>query len=195
MLFKMNPLQIKVIAVIPAKSDSTRLPNKNMRLLNGNPLLYYTIKYAQGCPLLNAIFVSTDCEYIAEYARSQRVGIIMRSTELSGDVPLINVYAHAFHYLNDNTITHIAGLQPDHPDRHLDLKEAIQYSLDKNLDDLGTVDEKGHKNGSIKILKTSIFQNQDIRVHMGTLVDSATNIHTKEDLALAEARLNQQSKI
>ena len=54
------------IAVIPAKGKSNRLPNKNMSLINGRPLIDYSIDYAKKSKFLDKIFVSTDDILIRE---------------------------------------------------------------------------------------------------------------------------------
>lgn len=58
------------IAVIPARGGSQRIPRKNIRLLNGKPLLAYSIEIARSSGLFDRIIVSTDDEEIATVARS-----------------------------------------------------------------------------------------------------------------------------
>ena len=50
----------KVIALIPARGGSKSIKNKNIKLLNGKPLIFYTIKAAQKSKLIDRIIVSTD---------------------------------------------------------------------------------------------------------------------------------------
>lgn len=57
-----------MIALIPARAGSKRCVGKNMRLLNGHPLLAYTIAVAQQSGLFSAIWVSTDDPTTAGYA-------------------------------------------------------------------------------------------------------------------------------
>jgi CMP-N,N'-diacetyllegionaminic acid synthase len=59
----------KSIALIPARSGSKRVPLKNIRLLNGVPLIAYTIAAAQDSKLFSEIIVSTDSSDIASIAR------------------------------------------------------------------------------------------------------------------------------
>ncbi len=56
----------RILAVIPARSGSKGLANKNIRELNGKPLLAYSIEAAKESGLFDAIHVSTDSE---EYSR------------------------------------------------------------------------------------------------------------------------------
>ena len=61
---------MKVIVIIPARSGSKSLPNKNILPLNGIPLLCYSVSYALKCNLVSRVVVSTDSEEFAEIARS-----------------------------------------------------------------------------------------------------------------------------
>lgn len=58
-----------VVALIPARAGSVRVPGKNVRELAGHPLLAYSIAAARESGLFAAIVVSTDSEQIAEVAR------------------------------------------------------------------------------------------------------------------------------
>ena len=76
----------KVLAVIPARGGSKRLPRKNVRPLAGHPLIAYTIKAAQDATRLTDWLVSTDDNEIAEVARRYGAPVpFMRSAELAGD--------------------------------------------------------------------------------------------------------------
>ncbi len=66
-------LKSNVLAITPARGGSKGVPRKNIRLINGNPLLYYTIKSAKLCPEITSYIVNTEDEEIAEYAMSQGV--------------------------------------------------------------------------------------------------------------------------
>ena len=57
------------IAVIPARGGSQRIPRKNIKLLNGKPLIAYSIETALKSGLFDKVIVSTDDQEIAEVAR------------------------------------------------------------------------------------------------------------------------------
>lgn len=57
------------IAVIPARGGSQRIPRKNIKLLNGKPLIAYSIETAVESGLFDKVIVSTDDQEIAEVAR------------------------------------------------------------------------------------------------------------------------------
>ena len=134
-----------IIAIIPAKGKSKRLPNKNMKLLLGEPMLYYSIDYCKKSHLISGIYVTTDDENIIQYSKKQGVNVIERSEELGGETDVIDVYKHAFAQINDPNIETIVGVQPDHPDRKISLDKSVDYFKSKNLDLLYSIDSKNKK--------------------------------------------------
>lgn len=77
---------MKNIAIIPARSGSKGLPNKNIMPLNGVPLMAYTIKAAIDSGKFDTIMVSTDSEEYAQVARQWGAEVpFLRSPEVSTD--------------------------------------------------------------------------------------------------------------
>ena len=58
-----------IVAIIPARGGSKRLPRKNIKPLGGKPLIAYTIEHALNSKYLDRVIVSTDDDEIAERAR------------------------------------------------------------------------------------------------------------------------------
>lgn len=178
-----------IIGIIPAKSDSKRLKNKNTALVAGKPLIYYTIKVAKESRKLDKVYISTDSEEIAAYAQKMGVEVIKRGKKMGGEVPLLAVFSHAYESLDNNGITHIVGLQPDHPNRKINIDEAIQYGLESDYDILKSVDSKGKVSGSFWMIKASFLKEKGDCFKVGTIMDACTNIHTEEDLLTAQRHL------
>lgn len=59
----------QVVAIIPARGNSKRLPNKNIGPLLGRPLIAYTIASAQNSKLVDRIIVSTESPQVEAVAR------------------------------------------------------------------------------------------------------------------------------
>lgn len=75
------------IAIIPARSGSKGLADKNIRLLNGIPLIGYSIRAAQESQIFSRVMVSTDSEHYSEIAKQLGAEVpFLRSTEMSGDL-------------------------------------------------------------------------------------------------------------
>ena len=108
----------KIVALIPARSGSKRIPGKNLRLLNGVPLLAYTIVAARESGIFDKIVVSTNDEGIANVAL--KYGAIvpeLRPEILASDSsPDIEWVMHALNqWLCDSLPDYIAILRPTSP--------------------------------------------------------------------------------
>ena len=85
-----------VLGVIPARGGSTGIPNKNLALVCGRPLLAYTADAVKESRRLTRTVVSTDDERVAGCARSLGLEPFMRPSALAGDeVPMLPVLQHA----------------------------------------------------------------------------------------------------
>ena len=77
---------MKNIAIIPARSGSKGLPDKNIKILAGKPLLAYSIECALDSGLFDEVMVSTDSELYAKIARENGAKVpFLRSKETSSD--------------------------------------------------------------------------------------------------------------
>lgn len=78
--------KIKILAYIPARSGSKRIPGKNIRDFLGQPLIAYAIKQALDCPIVDRVIVDTDSEKIAQIGRKYGAEIpFLRPSELAQD--------------------------------------------------------------------------------------------------------------
>jgi len=76
---------VSLVALIPARAGSVRVPGKNVRPLAGHPLLAYSIAAARESELFDAILVSTDAEETAEVARAYGAEVPgLRPAEMAG---------------------------------------------------------------------------------------------------------------
>jgi CMP-N-acetylneuraminic acid synthetase len=79
-------------AVIPIKSRSQRLPDKNFKLLNGRPLFEHILHTLGGVDQVNEILVDTDCpEKLEDYcAKNKKIKLLLRPAFLNGDAVVMN---------------------------------------------------------------------------------------------------------
>lgn len=183
-----------IIAVVPAQSKSSRLPGKNMRLMFGKPLIDYTIEYAQGCPLIDKIYISTDSEEIARHAKRKGVEIIMRPPSLCGNIAIVDVLRHAVNNIPDNEkISRVVALQVDHPDRTVDLTDIIKKTIEKDIVDTITIEADGIRNGSIRILRRKELMEDRISYSVMAVRDKCTNIHYQQDFDRAAENIKRKT--
>jgi CMP-N,N'-diacetyllegionaminic acid synthase len=92
---------MNIVAIIPARGGSKGIPKKNLVDINNHPLIWYSIKHALQCNLINKVIVSTDSEEIAEIALEGGAEVpFLRPKELAEDHVLDHpVYEHAIDFL------------------------------------------------------------------------------------------------
>ena len=181
-----------IVAIIPAKEDSRRFTNKNMSMINGKSLIEHAVDYAKSSKMISEIIVTTDSEKIASHLNGLNTRIVMRGKDLGGETPLIEVYKHAVKKIYDDNITHVVGIQPDHPDRQTKLDNAIQYAIDKKIDDLFTVDRDGKRNGALRILSHRALNSEPL-LYPSAIMDDCVNIHTPNDFFMASFSLSDST--
>jgi CMP-N-acetylneuraminic acid synthetase len=94
---------LKTIAFIFARGGSKGLPGKNIKPLNGKPLLQYSIDTAKKVSQIDDVFVSTDCDVIAEVAIACGAKVINRPEELATDTsPEWLSWRHAIEYVTEH---------------------------------------------------------------------------------------------
>lgn len=76
---------MNILAVIPARGGSKGIPRKNVRLMNGKPLISYAITNALSCDLITDVVVTTDDNEIENISRLYGSEVVRRGENLSGD--------------------------------------------------------------------------------------------------------------
>lgn len=98
-----------MIAVIPARGGSKGLPGKNIKEINGIPLIAYTIRAAREASCIERVIVTTDDEKIAATAKKYEAEVpFMRPKHLASDTSsAVDVYIHAAEYIMNEQNTEI----------------------------------------------------------------------------------------
>lgn len=141
----------KTIAIIPARGESKRLPNKNVLLLGNIPLIAHSILYAKSNnQIIDEIYVSTDNEIIKQVALDFGAKVIDRPKEISGDLePTLTSLQHVIRII-DYDVENVILLQATNPLRRENLlKECYKKFQESNSDSLFTVSQNHQKFGKI----------------------------------------------
>lgn len=105
---------MRVLAVIPARGGSKRVPRKNLRSLGGRTLVSWSIQAGLEAKLVNRVVVSTEDEEIAHVAQGWGAEIVWRPPELATDEALTDpVLVHALS--QDAAADAVVLLQPTVP--------------------------------------------------------------------------------
>lgn len=139
----------KIIAIIPARSGSKGIPDKNIRLLHGKPLLAYSILAAQEAGVFDEIFLSTDSRKYANIALQYGAKVpFLRSDQLATDTAstwdCIKEALDQYHLIGKKFDVFVV-LQPTSPLRtSQDILGAVETMLSKQADAVVSVTEADH---------------------------------------------------
>ena len=131
---------MKVLGIIPARCGSKRVKSKNIKLLNGKPLIVYTIEAARKSKKLDRCIVSTDCQEIANISKKAGADVpFLRPPEFAEDVSHDKLYIlHALDFFkkNENYIPDaIVILRPTTPFKTAKIIDAVIKLLEKSKAD------------------------------------------------------------
>lgn len=140
-----------ILAVIPARGGSKRLPRKNILNLNGKPLLEYSLTAALNCDLITDVVVTSEDMEICNIASNTGAMVIKRPMELAGDT-VSNEYVikHAIDVFSAGNYVpeFVVLLQPTSPlrtARHL--QECMQQFLHSGMKSVISVCKVEHHPG------------------------------------------------
>jgi CMP-N-acetylneuraminic acid synthetase len=142
---KNNILDDSFLIVIPARGGSKGIPNKNISLINGIPLIEFSIHFAQKLTSNKNILVSTDSPEIAEISKAAGATCpFLRpknlATDFIGDMPVLKHAVNEYQNLNHKKYKSILMLQPTSPIRYEhQVTEAITKFLEYSYDSLISV--------------------------------------------------------
>ena len=191
------------LVIIPAKTDSKRVKRKNLRLINGKTLVDHAVEYAKKSSLVDYIIVTTESKEVKEIAsKYEEVIVFERDEDFMGEREVADVYINVLqndlkNYSNQDIIskiTHVIGVQPDHPDRTTCLDDLLNYAVENKYDDLFTVDSTGTRNGAVRITKKDFVLSGTMSRRVGSFLDDCTNIHSEQDILDAEENINTMNR-
>ena len=162
---------MRLLAIIPARKGSRRLPKKNLRLINNKPLVKWTIDLAKKIKEIDDIILSTDSKEI--YNIGKKSGIIvpwLRPPNLSYDkVKSAEVALHALDWYENkiSNVDAIVLLQPTSPfrKRKTVVKCIKKFKLNKlrpvitvSRSDINRRAQKNKPDGSVYIISTEMLK-------------------------------------
>ena len=132
---------MKILGIIPARCGSKGIPKKNIKILNGKPLIAYTIQQAQSSKLLSKTIISTDCEEIAKVGEDFGANVpFLRPHNLATDHSAsLDYVIHALQYFQElgELYEAICILQPTSPFRPNGvIDDAIKKFISSDADTL-----------------------------------------------------------
>lgn len=128
---------MNILAVIPARSGSKSVKDKNIRKVNGKPMLAYSIEHAKESRYINRVIVSTDSEQYADIAKEYGAEVpFLRPAEYATDTALdYDVFHHCLSYLKEKEgyeADIVVQLRPTYPIRDVKDIDCMIEMLMKN---------------------------------------------------------------
>jgi CMP-N,N'-diacetyllegionaminic acid synthase len=148
-----------IVALIPARSGSKRVPGKNIHPLAGHPLIAYSISAVRQSGIFSSVIVSTDSEEYARVARKYGAEVpFLRPVEISGDLALdIEWVDYTLKRLKQTGVTFdcFSILRPTSPFR---LPETIQrawqeFLAEEGIDSLRAVEKCKEHPGKMWVVR------------------------------------------
>lgn len=141
---------MKILAIIPARGGSKGVPRKNIKLLNGKPLLAYTAEIALKSKYFTEIIVSSEDKQIMDMAKSLGIQVpFVRPMSLAqDDTPTLEVIIHALQWYENRKVYFdaVCLLQVTSPFRTVEfLDKAIEKFIESGCDSLISVQKVPHE--------------------------------------------------
>ncbi len=155
----------KIIAIIPARSGSKGLKDKNIKELNGKPMMAYSIECAIETNIFDDIIVSTDSEVYANIAKLYGASVpFLRSAATSSDsAASLSVLEEVLQNVKD-FYDIVVMLQPTSPLRQpFHIIEAVDLYLEKNADSVISVAKFPHSIAWVNSIDESLSLNNFVR--------------------------------
>lgn len=192
---------MKSVALIIAKKDSSRLPDKNFRNFCGQPMFIWNLKKCLS--LFNKVYVSSDYDFILKESKKLGAIPIQRPAELcQSDVPNIPVYQHALQFMDNPDI--VVAVKADSPNIKLEIIQRIKELMERyDYNEIMTAysvwgyQDKNCLYGSVWALKRDRLENYPDMLNPEPellVVDGAIDIHSEEDFKKAEQEMPNYGK-
>ncbi len=132
---------LKIICEIPARDGSKRVKQKNLRHIDGQPLISYAIEAAKKSEMLDEVYVNSESEVIGQIALDYGIKFYKRDINLAGD----NTTSDEFNYdfikvLNPDILVMVNPVSP--LIEGTDIDGAIDFFIKNNYDTVITVREE-----------------------------------------------------
>ncbi len=178
---------MRVIAIIPARGGSKRLPKKNIFPFNGKPLIVYTIEACQASKYIQEIYVSSDDDEILAVAEQYGALALKRPSTLADDhTPKIIAIRQAVmdskigELIKDDVVVIPQANSPQITSAQIDA--GLKLLIENNLWEVMSADHTGIQNAAFRIVRFHAVFNEFLSAHCGFVVADNIDVHTQADI-------------
>ena len=192
------------VAIIPARSGSKTIKNKNMMKVNNKPMIYWSIAKALKSSYIKEILITTNCFKVKNYCKknfkNKKINLIDRPSNLSRDdtkmLPVVNHAKHFSRYYNNRKLLGFILLQPTSPLRKKkDIDAACKLFIKNKPDSLVSVLKLKHiyNPESLYFLKNKILK-KSFKIKNNFLKQNKKNYYVPNGAAIYITNRNKISE-
>jgi CMP-N,N'-diacetyllegionaminic acid synthase len=110
----------KIVAIIPARGGSKRIKNKNIKLFNSKPLIFWTIDAALKSKKIDDVYVSSENKNILKISKKFGANVVKRPIKLSNNIIMPDMAIRDAYLQINKNYKYVVSLQPTSPLRTAD---------------------------------------------------------------------------
>ena len=185
-----------ITVIIPARSGSIRLKNKNIYPISGKPMLYWAINAAKNSKLVKNVYVSSENKKYLQISKNFGAKTILRPVRLSlNKVFKMQVIEHAVLEILKKTKkkpTIVVSLQANSPDITTeDIDNSIIKLIKQNKNEIISIDSNFNQNSAIRTMKYETVFQKSLSTYLGCIMTNSSDIHNKSDIKKLKKKLNE----
>jgi 3-deoxy-manno-octulosonate cytidylyltransferase (CMP-KDO synthetase) len=147
-------LKQRILAVIPARLGSTRLPRKVLREIAGEPMIAWVYRAARACPLLDQVLIATDSDEVLAFAQEHSLAAVFTPEDCASGTDRVHAVAES---IAADIYVNIQGDEPLIRPEHLDALLAPMSRLEVEVATLATPcsPDQIHNPNAVKVVTAS----------------------------------------
>lgn len=182
----MKGLISNVVAIIPARGGSKRLPRKNLFPILGVPMIVHAIVACKESKFISKVYVSSEDKEILEVGANSGAEPLERPRFLAGDHVLkMDAIRDAVNQLKARNVfpSLIVSVQANSPEVSAEvLDNGIDHLVAYDRNEVLSVDSLLNQNGAFRIMRPDAVFRDGLSIHLGVVVTDIIDIHTREDI-------------
>ena len=191
---------MKIIAIIPARGGSKRLPRKALYPVNGVPMIKKVLDETKKSKYVDRIVVSTDDNEIKDLCVQNNIEVQDRPLKLSDDhTEKMDVIEYTTKKIIEDGYNPdiVVSLQSNSPEfKGIDLDKGIEFFLKELYDDhpiceVMSINPDMLQNACVRIMTTKTVFQKTLSIHVGVYMTDYIDVHNIEDVKEVEKRINE----
>lgn len=189
-----------ILVIIPARSGSKRLKNKNILKIKNIPMVVRCALETKKSKYVDNVYVSSESNKILNICKKNAIDTIKRTINLSKDhIEKQEVIAHAVKVLKKKLKPKIVvSLQPNSPQfNHRDLDKALKFFVKHQnskdqINELISINKNNIQNGCFRIMKLKTVFQKTLSTKVGIFMTNYIDVHDLEDFRKVKKKIENK---